>query len=62
MHLVMPAVAVDLPGRGGHAREITALMLDDAVQAVICSADHAGFEQPACLTNLADPPTFRHQL
>jgi pimeloyl-ACP methyl ester carboxylesterase len=41
VYLVAPAVAVDLPGRSSRPAEVTAVTLDDAVHAVIDSADHA---------------------
>jgi len=44
-HVEAPVVALDLPGRGSHPAEITEVTLDDCVQAVIDSADQAGFEQ-----------------
>lgn len=44
-HVEAPVVALDLPGRGSHPAEITEVTLDDCVQAVIDSADQAGFGQ-----------------
>ncbi|MGE2688901.1 alpha/beta fold hydrolase [Mycolicibacterium pulveris] len=44
-HLTMPAVAVDLPGRAGRPADLAAVTLDDCVQAVIDTADEAGFER-----------------
>jgi len=41
----MPAVTVDLPGRGGRPADLAAVTLDDCVQAVIGSADRAGLER-----------------
>ncbi len=41
-HLSTPAVAVDLPGRGGRPADVTAVTLDDCVRAVISAADRAG--------------------
>jgi pimeloyl-ACP methyl ester carboxylesterase len=45
MHLVAPTVEVDLPGRGSRPAEVTAVTLDDAVEAGIDSADQAGFQR-----------------
>jgi pimeloyl-ACP methyl ester carboxylesterase len=44
-HLLMPAVTVDLPGRGGRPADLAAVTLDDCVQAVIDSADRARLER-----------------
>ena len=44
-HLVAPAIAVDLPGRGSRPATIENVTLDDCVQVVIDSADQAGFER-----------------
>ena len=44
-HLAMPVVAVDLPGRGNRPADLATVKLDDCVQAVIDSADQAGFER-----------------
>ena len=44
-HLAMPVVAVDLPGRGSRPADLATVTLDDCVQAVIDSADQAGFER-----------------
>jgi pimeloyl-ACP methyl ester carboxylesterase len=44
-HLAMPVVAVDLPGRGSRPADLFNVTLDDCVQAVIDSADEAGFER-----------------
>jgi pimeloyl-ACP methyl ester carboxylesterase len=41
----MPVVAVDLPGRGSRPADLFNVTLDDCVQAVIDSADEAGFER-----------------
>jgi pimeloyl-ACP methyl ester carboxylesterase len=40
-----PTVAVDLPGRGSRPVDVLTVTLDDCVQAVIESADQAGFGQ-----------------
>ncbi|WP_234785821.1 alpha/beta fold hydrolase [Mycolicibacterium elephantis] len=48
-HLALPAVAVDLPGRAGHPADLAAVTLDDCVDAVIGSADEAGFERFALI-------------
>jgi pimeloyl-ACP methyl ester carboxylesterase len=44
-HLTMPVVAVDLPGRGSRPADLANVTLDDCVQAVIDSADQAGFDR-----------------
>ena len=44
-HLVAPAIAVDLPGRGSRPAPIDEVTLDDCVQVVIDSADQAGFDR-----------------
>jgi pimeloyl-ACP methyl ester carboxylesterase len=41
-HLSLPAVAVDLPGRGSRPADIMAVTLDDCVTAVIDAAAQAG--------------------
>jgi pimeloyl-ACP methyl ester carboxylesterase len=46
-HLVAPAIAVDLPGRGSRPAAIEEVTLDDCVRAVVDSADQAGFERAA---------------
>jgi pimeloyl-ACP methyl ester carboxylesterase len=40
-YLAVPAVAVDLPGRGSRPADILSVTLDDCVQAVIDTADRA---------------------
>ncbi|OBB05120.1 hypothetical protein A5662_10880 [Mycobacteriaceae bacterium 1482268.1] len=42
-HLAVPAVAIDLPGRGSRPADIVTVTLDDCVDAVIESARQAGF-------------------
>ena len=42
-HLAAPSVAVSLPGRGGRPADILSVTLDDCVDAVLESADRAGF-------------------
>jgi pimeloyl-ACP methyl ester carboxylesterase len=44
-HLEAPVVAVDLPGRGSRPADLATVTLGDCVQAVIDSADVAGFER-----------------
>jgi pimeloyl-ACP methyl ester carboxylesterase len=44
-HLRAPAVAVDLPGRGGRPADIVHVTLDDCVEAVVESSDDAGFDR-----------------
>jgi pimeloyl-ACP methyl ester carboxylesterase len=44
-HLTMPVVAVDLHGRGSRPADLTMVTLDDCVQAIIESADEAGFDR-----------------
>ena len=44
-HLVAPAIAVDLPGRGSRSTTIEGVTLDDCVQVVIESADQAGLDR-----------------
>jgi pimeloyl-ACP methyl ester carboxylesterase len=44
-HLATSAVAVDLPGRGSRPADISAVTLDDCVEAVVDSANEAGFDQ-----------------
>jgi pimeloyl-ACP methyl ester carboxylesterase len=44
-HLRAPAVAVDLPGRASRPAELAAVDLADCVNAVIDSADEAGFDR-----------------
>lgn len=44
-HLSLPAVAVDLPGRGGRPADFATVTLNDCVQAVIDSADQAGLQR-----------------
>ena len=46
-HLVAPAIAVELPGRGSRPAPIEGVTLDDCVQVVVDSIDEAGFERPA---------------
>jgi pimeloyl-ACP methyl ester carboxylesterase len=41
-HLVLPPVAVDLPGRGSRPADFASVTLDDCVRAVIDGADQAG--------------------
>jgi pimeloyl-ACP methyl ester carboxylesterase len=43
--LSFPAVAVDLPGRGGNPADLATVTLDDCVAAVLNAADAAGFQQ-----------------
>ncbi len=42
-HLRVASVAVDLPGRGSRPADILGVTLDDCVEAVVDSADAAGF-------------------
>ncbi len=44
-HLVLPSIAVDLPGRGSRPADVLEVTLDDCVQAVVESADAAGFHR-----------------
>jgi pimeloyl-ACP methyl ester carboxylesterase len=44
-HLVAPAIAVDLPGRGSRSTTIEGVTLDDCVQVVIEAADQAGLDR-----------------
>jgi pimeloyl-ACP methyl ester carboxylesterase len=44
-HLAIPVIAVDLPGRGSRPADLATVTLDDCVQAVIDSADQAGFDR-----------------
>lgn len=44
-HSTAPSVAVDLPGRGSRPADVLSVTLDDCVQAVIESADAAGFSR-----------------
>ena len=44
-HLLAPAIAVDLPGRGSRPAIIEDVTLDDCVQVVIDCVDQAGFAQ-----------------
>ena len=44
-HLATSAVAVDLPGRGSRPADISAVTLDDCVDAVVDSANGAGFDR-----------------
>jgi pimeloyl-ACP methyl ester carboxylesterase len=43
--LDLPAVAVDLPGRGRRPADLADVTVDDCVQAVLDDADEAGFER-----------------
>src|SRR4029078_11442268 len=43
--LAPSAVAVDLPGRGSRPADISAVTLDDCVDAVVDSANEAGFDR-----------------
>lgn len=44
-HLELPAVAVDLPGRGRRPADLSSVALDDCVAAVVADADAAGFDR-----------------
>jgi pimeloyl-ACP methyl ester carboxylesterase len=44
-HLMAPAIAVDLPGRGSRPTTIEGVTLDDCVQVVIEPADQAGLDR-----------------
>lgn len=44
-HLQVPVVAADLPGRGSRPADLAAVTLADCVEAVVDSADQAGFER-----------------
>lgn len=44
-HLNLPAVAVDLPGRGNRPADLDTVTLQDCVSAVIDAADAAGFDR-----------------
>jgi len=44
-YLTMPVVAVDLPGRGRRPADLATVTVEDCVQAVIESADEAGFDR-----------------
>ena len=44
-HLEAPVVAVDLPGRGSRPADLATVTLEDCVQAVVESANEAGFER-----------------
>ena len=44
-HLDLPAVAVDLPGRGRRPADVGKVTIEDAVAAVVEDADAAGFER-----------------
>ncbi len=44
-HLTAPSVAVDLPGRGSRPADVLSVTLDECVQAVVESADEAGFDR-----------------
>ena len=44
-HLVAPAIAVDLPGRGSRPAAIDAVTADICVQAVIDTADQAELDR-----------------
>ena len=46
-YLAFPAVAVDLPGRGGNPADLARVGLDDCVAAVLAVADQAGFARIA---------------
>lgn len=44
-HLKMPAIAIDLPGRGVRPADLATVTLQDCVTAVIEAADEAGFDR-----------------
>jgi pimeloyl-ACP methyl ester carboxylesterase len=65
VHIVAPAIAVELPGRGSRPAPIEGVTLDDCVQEVVASIEQAGFERPALVGHSLGAMTvtetaFRH--